>query len=150
MYRELWTFEPHSSYPFSSSLSLLHSFFRSSIPFNISHSARLAQTWRTTPTKWYPIPVLLGAFVLIGIQARRNYVQDKKALENGGRTRGGKIVDENGHVVTMQGPWTVSDTREKERWKLGCARWRKRSRSDVLFEISRAENDLKWKHRQNL
>ncbi|MCO5573347.1 hypothetical protein L7F22_027116 [Adiantum nelumboides] len=66
--------------------------------------------WRTTPTKWYPIPVLLGAFVLIGIQARRNYVQDKKALENGGRTRGGKIVDENGHVVTMQGPWTVSNS----------------------------------------
>lgn len=94
-------------------LSLLFITFSPSFilfPFNLSYPARLAQTWRTTPTKWYPIPVLLGAFVLIGIQARRNYVQDKKALENGGRTRGGKIVDENGHVVTMQGPWTVSNS----------------------------------------
>lgn len=60
---------------------------------------RISNAWRTTPIKWYPIPALLGAIVLVGIQARRNYVADRQ-----GR---GKIVDENGKVVTMSGPWTV-------------------------------------------
>jgi phosphatidylserine decarboxylase len=63
-------------------------------------SERIANAWKTTPVKWYPIPALLGAIVLVGIQARRNYVADKK----GNR---GKVVDENGNVVTMSGPWTV-------------------------------------------
>lgn len=66
-----------------------------------SLAARLANAWKSTPIKWYPIPVLLGACVLVGIQARRNYLRDRKGAQ-------AKIVDENGKVVTMQGPWTVS------------------------------------------
>ncbi len=40
--------------------------------------------------------------VLVGVQARRNYV-----AERDGKGVGTKIVDENGQVVRMQGPWTV-------------------------------------------
>lgn len=54
--------------------------------------------------KWYPIPILLGAIVLIGVKARRNYLADRAAEQGHGR-----IVDENGQAVTMSGPWTVSD-----------------------------------------
>lgn len=38
----------------------------------------------------------------MGVQARRNYV-----AERDGKGVGTKIVDENGQVVRMQGPWTV-------------------------------------------
>lgn len=69
-----------------------------------SLGAKLANAWNSTPIKWYPIPVLLGACVLVGVQARRNYVRDRRE-ERGTKA---KIVDENGKVVTMQGPWTVS------------------------------------------
>jgi len=40
--------------------------------------------------------------VLVGVQARRNYI-----AERDGKGVGTKIVDENGQVVKMQGPWTV-------------------------------------------
>lgn len=40
--------------------------------------------------------------VLVGVQARRSYV-----AEQNGKGVGTKIVDENGQVVKMQGPWTV-------------------------------------------
>lgn len=42
--------------------------------------------------------------MLVGVQARRNYNADQSAASSGR----GKIVDENGQVVTMSGPWTVS------------------------------------------
>lgn len=67
-----------------------------------SYKQRLSSSWRDTPIKWYPIPILLGAVVLVGVQARRNYV-----AEQNGKGVGTKIVDENGQVVKMQGPWTV-------------------------------------------
>lgn len=68
---------------------------------HITLAARMVNAWKTTPIKWYPIPALLGAVVLVGIQARRNYNKDRSESR-------GKIVDENGKIVTMKGPWTVS------------------------------------------
>ncbi|KAN0063068.1 phosphatidylserine decarboxylase 1 [Thecaphora frezii] len=67
-----------------------------------SLGSRLSSAWRSTPIRWYPIPVLLGAVVLIGVQARKDYV-----AEQDGRGVGHRIVDENGQVVRMSGPWTV-------------------------------------------
>ena len=67
-----------------------------------SYMQKLSRSWSGTQIKWYPIPILLGAVVLIGVQARRNYV-----AERDGKGVGTKIVDENGQVVKMQGPWTV-------------------------------------------
>lgn len=67
-----------------------------------SYKQKLSRSWFGTQTKWYPIPILLGAVVLVGVQARRNY-----NAEQNGKGVGTKIVDENGQVVKMQGPWTV-------------------------------------------
>jgi hypothetical protein len=63
----------------------------------------LKRAWKETPIKWYPIPILLGAIVLIGVQARRLYNADQSGK--------GKIVDGEGKVVTMSGPWAVSKPR---------------------------------------
>lgn len=70
-------------------------------PPTLTMLARLADAWKTTPIKWYPIPVLLGAIVLVGVKARRDYNKDRNESR-------GKVVDENGKIVTMHGPWTVS------------------------------------------
>nr|CDI53175.1 related to PSD1-phosphatidylserine decarboxylase 1 [Melanopsichium pennsylvanicum 4] len=67
-----------------------------------SYKQKLSDSWTGTQIKWYPIPIFLGAVVLVGVQARRNYV-----AERDGKGVGTKIVDENGQVVKMQGPWTV-------------------------------------------
>ncbi|KAF6767597.1 Phosphatidylserine decarboxylase-related [Kalmanozyma brasiliensis GHG001] len=67
-----------------------------------SYQQKLSRSWFGTQIRWYPIPILLGAVVLVGVQARRNY-----NAEQNGRGVGTKIVDENGQVVKMQGPWTV-------------------------------------------
>ncbi|CAO1613020.1 unnamed protein product [Sympodiomycopsis kandeliae] len=68
-----------------------------------NRKGRISEAWKSTPIKWYPIPILLGAVVLVGVQARRNYIADRDAQEGSK----GKIVDENGQVITMSGPWTV-------------------------------------------
>ncbi|KDN42305.1 phosphatidylserine decarboxylase [Tilletiaria anomala UBC 951] len=64
----------------------------------------LRQAWHSTRIRWYPIPILLGACVLVGVQARRQYLAER---DGKGLGSGGKIVDENGQVVKMDGPWTV-------------------------------------------
>jgi hypothetical protein len=61
----------------------------------------MVNAWKTTPIKWYPIPVLLGAIVLVAVKARRDWIKDRNESR-------GKVVDEEGKIVTMHGPWTVS------------------------------------------
>ncbi|GJE98010.1 phosphatidylserine decarboxylase [Phanerochaete sordida] len=57
---------------------------------------RLANAWRQTPTKWYPLPIAVGALLLIAIQYRKR-LGEKEVY-----------VDEDGHeVVKLKGPWTV-------------------------------------------
>lgn len=68
----------------------------------MTHQARMSNAWRTTPIKWYPIPILLGAIVLVGVKARRDWVNDQNESR-------GKVVDEDGKIVSMHGPWTVSN-----------------------------------------
>lgn len=67
--------------------------------------ARMAHSWRTTPIKWAPIPLLLGAIVLVGVKARRDYVADRAGTVRAGSK--GRVVDGEGRVVSMSGPWTV-------------------------------------------
>ncbi|KAK0521132.1 phosphatidylserine decarboxylase 1 [Tilletia horrida] len=67
---------------------------------------RAKHAWRTTPTVWYPIPFLLGACVVIGIKARRNFLDSRDGGSDSGSIVG-RVVDENGQVVRMSGPWTV-------------------------------------------
>jgi hypothetical protein len=65
-------------------------------------SGRLASAWRVSASsasahaKWYPIPVALGALVLVFFRYKRR--MDSKEVH----------VDENGEeVVRLRGPWQV-------------------------------------------
>jgi hypothetical protein len=57
-------------------------------------SGRIASAWRDTPTKWYPLPVAIGALLLVAIRY-------KKSLKE-------VYVDENGQeIIRLRGPWQV-------------------------------------------
>jgi len=69
-------------------------------------TARLSHAWNSTPTKWYPIPVALGAAVLLAVQYKRSPFafgakEDQAVVESEG---------EGGARVKMKssGPWQVS------------------------------------------
>jgi phosphatidylserine decarboxylase len=55
--------------------------------------------WTETPTKWYPLPLAVGALLLVAIQLRRKTKRASKEVE----------LDENGQeVIKLRGPWQVS------------------------------------------
>lgn len=57
---------------------------------------KLMNAWTQTPTKWYPLPLAVGALLLVAIQYRKK----KRAAEI--------LVDEHGvEVVKLRGPWQV-------------------------------------------
>jgi hypothetical protein len=69
-------------------------------------TARLSHAWNSTPTKWYPIPIALGAAVLLAVQYKRSPFafgakEDQAVVESEG---------EGGARVKMKssGPWQVS------------------------------------------
>ncbi|KAG6828988.1 hypothetical protein H0H92_006060 [Tricholoma furcatifolium] len=65
-----------------------------SIPFY----RKLINAWTETPTKWYPIPIAVGALLLVAIQYRRKLRKAKKEVE----------VDDDGmEVIRLKGPWQV-------------------------------------------
>lgn len=65
---------------------------------NARRLERLAAAWTDTPTKWYPLPVAVGALLLIVLQYRRTRRSEKEVQ-----------LDEHGHeVVRLKGPWQVS------------------------------------------
>ncbi|CAD6900991.1 unnamed protein product [Tilletia controversa] len=76
----------------------------SSGPSGSGTFARVVHAWRTTPTIWYPLPFLLGALVIVGVKARRDYLDSENTNSD---SIVGRVVDENGQVVKMSGPWTV-------------------------------------------
>jgi phosphatidylserine decarboxylase len=66
-------------------------------PDGASLYRRLLNAWNGTPTKWYPLPLAVGALLLVAMQLRR-------------RVRGGKevLVDDEGvQVIKLKGPWQV-------------------------------------------
>jgi len=55
--------------------------------------------WTQTPTKWYPLPIAVGALLLVVIQLKRKSRQSSAEVQ----------VDENGQeVIRLKGPWQVS------------------------------------------
>ncbi|KAL1759051.1 phosphatidylserine decarboxylase-domain-containing protein [Schizophyllum commune] len=59
---------------------------------------KLIKAWTETPTKWYPIPIAVGAILLVVIQYRKNSRKRNPEV----------IVDEDGvEVVKLKGPWQV-------------------------------------------
>ncbi|CAK5262171.1 unnamed protein product [Mycena citricolor] len=56
---------------------------------------KVINAWNETPVKWYPIPIAVGALVLVAVQYRR-------------KARKEVHVDEDGHdIVRLKGPWQV-------------------------------------------
>lgn len=59
---------------------------------------KLINAWTQTPTKWYPLPIAVGALLLVAIQYRKKSARSKEVQ-----------VDEHGlEVVRLKGPWHVS------------------------------------------
>jgi hypothetical protein len=59
---------------------------------------KLINAWRGTPTKWYPIPIAVGALLLVAIRYRKKSIQVQKEVQ----------VDKDGReVIKLRGPWQV-------------------------------------------
>ncbi|KAJ9108924.1 hypothetical protein QFC21_000245 [Naganishia friedmannii] len=70
-----------------------------------SFAGRLASAWKDTPTKWYPIPIALGAAVLVAVQYRKSSphvstVNDRIQVTGDGE-HGANVQ------VKSSGPWQV-------------------------------------------
>ncbi|EKM77018.1 hypothetical protein AGABI1DRAFT_108406 [Agaricus bisporus var. burnettii JB137-S8] len=60
--------------------------------------SKLVKAWTDTPTKWYPLPIAVGALLLVAIQYRRKSRRMATDVE----------LDENGQeVIKLTGPWQV-------------------------------------------
>lgn len=61
---------------------------------------KLINAWTETPTKWYPLPLAVGALLLVAIQYRKNVKRARAQLE--------ADLNENGYeVIKLKGPWQV-------------------------------------------
>lgn len=59
----------------------------------------MADAWNKTPTKWYPLPIGVGALLLAAIQYRKEH--RRKAI-------GPEVVlDEKTERAKLKGPWQV-------------------------------------------
>ncbi|KAF7288165.1 Phosphatidylserine decarboxylase proenzyme 1, mitochondrial [Mycena chlorophos] len=68
---------------------------RRAASFSTQNTGKLLNAWTETPVKWYPIPIAVGALVLVAIQYR------KKARKE-------VHVDADGNeVIRLKGPWQV-------------------------------------------
>ena len=54
--------------------------------------------WSETPTKWYPLPLAVGALLLVAIQYRKKVKRAQQEVE----------LNEDGlEVIRLKGPWHV-------------------------------------------
>lgn len=80
-------------------LSIVCLSFPVSCCFSHTTVGRVVDAWKQTPVEWYPIPIAVGAILLVVIQYRRKSRQASKEVQ----------LDENGHeVIKLRGPWHVS------------------------------------------
>jgi hypothetical protein len=64
----------------------------------ISAPDKLVNAWKGTPTKWYPIPIAVGALLLVAIRYRKKSIRVQKEVQ----------VDKDGReVIKLRGPWQV-------------------------------------------
>jgi len=65
----------------------------------VSFPEQFVAAWTRTPTKWYPLPLAVGALLLVMIQYRKKAARAEREVD----------VDEEGHeVIKLKGPWQVS------------------------------------------
>ena len=77
-------------------LCLPHSLLRFAL-----HPDRLRDAWKNTPTKWYPLPIGVGAVLLAVIQFRK---QNPGLITGQGE---GILYTGAGEAVRISGPWQV-------------------------------------------
>ncbi|KAF8621838.1 hypothetical protein AX15_007461 [Amanita polypyramis BW_CC] len=59
---------------------------------------KIFNAWTDTPTKWYPLPIAVGALLLVALQYRKKVKQAQKEVH----------INEDGvEVVKLKGPWHV-------------------------------------------
>ena len=64
-------------------------------------TGKLINAWTKTPTKWYPLPLAVGALLLVAMQYRKKAKRAQAQLE--------ADLNENGYeVIKLKGPWQVS------------------------------------------
>ncbi|ELU43649.1 phosphatidylserine decarboxylase 1 [Rhizoctonia solani AG-1 IA] len=66
---------------------------------------RIRDAWRNTPTKWYPLPVGVGAVLLAVIHYRRQHTGAAGVFATTGDT--GVVYTGAGDAVRISGPWQV-------------------------------------------
>lgn len=65
-------------------------------------TGKLINAWTKTPTKWYPLPLAVGALLLVAMQYRKKAKRAQAELE--------ADLNENGYeVIKLKGPWQVSN-----------------------------------------
>jgi phosphatidylserine decarboxylase len=61
-------------------------------------SERLLDAWKGTPIRWYPLPLAVGALLLVAIQVRKRLSRTGKEV----------LVDDDGmEIIKLKGPWQV-------------------------------------------
>jgi len=65
-------------------------------------AGKIERAW-STPTKWYPIPIALGALVLVVVQYRKQRRATEPEVVS--QREGGAVVK-----PAIDGPWQVSTT----------------------------------------
>ncbi|KZP22073.1 phosphatidylserine decarboxylase 1 [Athelia psychrophila] len=59
---------------------------------------KLIQAWSQTPTKWYPLPLAVGALLLVAIQYRHKFKRGQKEVH---------LNDDGAEIIKLKGPWQV-------------------------------------------
>lgn len=59
---------------------------------------RLMLAWTKTPTKWYPLPLAVGAILLVVIQYRKKVALAENEVH---------VDDEGREIIKLKGPWHV-------------------------------------------
>jgi phosphatidylserine decarboxylase len=80
-------------------------------------AGKIERAW-STPTKWYPIPIALGALVLVAVQYRKQRSSEPEVTS---QREGGAVLK-----PAIDGPWQVSTKRcpqQKSISRYSHARW---------------------------
>ncbi|KAH0838833.1 phosphatidylserine decarboxylase-domain-containing protein [Lanmaoa asiatica] len=76
---------------------LSHPLRTSDLTYNF-HTGKIITAWTQTPTKWYPLPLAVGALLLVVIQYHKKTSRAQREVH----------VDEEGReVIKLKGPWQV-------------------------------------------
>ena len=62
------------------------------------YAGKLIKAWTETPTKWFPLPLAVGALLLVALQYRKKSQRARKMVD----------VNEDGmEIIKLKGPWHV-------------------------------------------